>query len=135
MTFGEKLKALRLMKKMSQTDLGAVIGVNKRSVINYETGASFPRDMSIYSRIAELFDVTLDYLLTEREEFVAKAYAEGGSKGRSQAQALVAEAGALFAGGDLSDEDKDAVFYALQEAYWIAKQDNKKYASKRGKTT
>jgi transcriptional regulator with XRE-family HTH domain len=132
-TFGEKLKSLRKKAKMSQTSLGEAIGTTKRSVINYETGFSFPRDKSVYNKIAALFGVSVDYLMSERDEFIADAYAVGGSKGRLQAEELVHQAGALFAGGALSDEDKDAVFYALQEAYWIAKTDNKKYASKRTK--
>jgi len=131
MTFGEKLKELREGKNLSQTGLGKIIGVDRRTIINYETGKSFPRDINNYRKIAKWFGVTVDSLLSEHEEFTAKAYAEGGSRGKFEAEALIADAGALFAGGTLSDEDKDAVFYALQEAYWVAKQENKKYASKR----
>ena len=134
MTFGEKLKFLRLKEKMSQEELGLAIGVNKRSVINYETGKSFPRDTGVYGKIAKIFNVTTDYLLSEKEEFIAKAYAEGGVKGRKQAEALAAEVGSLFAGGRLSEVDKDAVFQAIQEAYWFAKSENKKYASKKRKS-
>ena len=136
MTFSEKLKQLRQKKGMTQEQLSEAIDVPKRSIVNYETGRSLPRDTNIYNRIAEFFKVSVDYLLSDKEEFIAKAYAEGGAKGKSQAEALVAEAGALFAGGSLSEEDKEAVFMALQEAYWVAKQDNRKYAPRlRGKKT
>ena len=131
MVFGEKLKELREKKNLSQSKLAEIIGVDRRTIINYETGKSFPRNMDNYRKIAGWFGVTIDYLLSERDEFVAKAYIEGGSRGKLEAEALVAEAGALFAGGSLSDEDKDAVFYALQEAYWLAKQENKKYSKNR----
>jgi len=132
MTFGIKLKELRENRDISQSKLGEIIGVDRRTIINYEAGKSFPRDMNNYRKLAKWFGVTTDYLLSEREEFVARAYIAGGTRGKIEADALVAEAGALFAGGSLSDEDKDAVFYALQEAYWIAKAENKKkYSSKK----
>ena len=34
----------------------------------------------------------------------------------------------LFAGGELSEEDRDEVAKAIQDAYWYAKERNKKYA-------
>ena len=43
---------------------------------------------------------------------------------------LVSEISGLFAGGELDEEEKDAVMAALTRAYWDAKEDNKKYASK-----
>ena len=127
MTFGEKLKDLREKKNLSQSKLAEIIGVDRRTIINYEVGKSFPRNMNNYRKLADWFGVTTDFLLSEREEFAAQAYIEGGKRGKLEAEALITEAGALFAGGSLSDEDKDAVFYALQEAYWIAKAENKKY--------
>lgn len=130
MTFGEKLKSLREGKNLSQSKLSEIIGVDRRTIINYEAGKSFPRNMDNYRKIAKWFGVTIDYLLSERDDFVANAYIEGGLRGKREAEALVAEAGALFAGGSLSDEDKDAVFHALQEAYWFAKAENKKYVKK-----
>ena len=38
---------------------------------------------------------------------------------------MVAGVSALFAGGELSENDKDAVMRALQDAYWMAKERNK----------
>ena len=49
---------------------------------------------------------------------------------------LVAGVSALFAGGELSENDKDAVMRALQDAYWMAKERNKeKYTPKKYKAT
>ena len=42
---------------------------------------------------------------------------------REAAERLVQQAGVLFAGGRLSEEDKDAVMRALQDAYWQARQE------------
>lgn len=47
---------------------------------------------------------------------------------------LVEEMGGLFAGGELSDDDIDGVMKAMQELYWKAKEDNKKYTPKKYKS-
>ena len=133
MGFGEKLRELRIKQRMTQAEFGEALGITARSVINYETGKRIPKDMGFYKKVSERFNVPLDSLINEHEEFAAKAYAEGGVKGKNQAETLISEAGALFAGGSLTDEDKEAVFMALQEAYWFAKNENKKYAATRKK--
>jgi hypothetical protein len=43
---------------------------------------------------------------------------------------LISEIQALFAGGELGEEDKEAVFQAITEAYIDAKEKNKKYRNK-----
>jgi transcriptional regulator with XRE-family HTH domain len=117
---------------MTQAQFADALGVTSRAIIYYETGQRIPKDMGFYKKVSEVFKVPLESLLSEREEFVVSAYAEGGLREMRKAEALVAEASALFAGGVLSDEDKDAVFYALQEAYWFAKTENKKKYTRRG---
>lgn len=37
----------------------------------------------------------------------------------------------LFAGGELDQDDMDEMMKAIQDAYWIAKEKNRKYVSKR----
>ena len=49
----------------------------------------------------------------------------------TQAEELVAELSGLFAGGELSERDKDAVMIALQKAYFDCKEDNRKYGRRR----
>ena len=43
---------------------------------------------------------------------------------------LVNELKALFSNGEIKDEDKDEMMKALQDAYWISKQKNKKKKDK-----
>ena len=43
----------------------------------------------------------------------------------------MAEVTGLFAGGELADEDLDEMMKGIQEAYWIAKENNKKYTPKK----
>lgn len=54
-----------------------------------------------------------------------------GSRGKRQAEELVNELSGMFAGGELSESDMDAVMIALQKAYFDCKKDNKKYTPKK----
>ncbi len=131
MKFGEKLKDLRKEKGLNQTALAKEIGVSLRTVISYEAGKSYPKKREIYSRLAEYFNLDINYFLTEDEEFIVNAEEKYGNRAAKQAAELVAEIGGLFAGGDLSEADKDAVMRSLQQAYWDAKEDNIKYTPKK----
>ena len=52
-------------------------------------------------------------------------------RGMAQAQELVSQLAGMFAGGDLSDQDREAVMRSLERAYWLAKEDNQKYTPKK----
>ncbi|PYG86699.1 DNA-binding XRE family transcriptional regulator [Ruminiclostridium sufflavum DSM 19573] len=131
MKFGEKLKDLRKEKGLNQTALAKEIGVSLRTVISYEAGKSYPKKREIYTRLAEYFDLDINYFLTEDEEFIVNAEEKYGNRAAKQAAELVTEIGGLFAGGELSEADKDAVMRSLQQAYWDAKEDNIKYTPKK----
>jgi len=133
MTFAEKLKAARLQAGISQERLAVELGVTKRTIINYENGQTLP-PIDLLPKIAKLFSMTVGTLITEDEEFVALANEQGGSKRAKEAEALVSEVSGLFAGGRLSDDEKDAVMRAIQNAYWIAKEESKrKYTPKKNR--
>ena len=48
-----------------------------------------------------------------------------------QALEMVNDIAAMWAGGEMDEEDMDAVMQAMQEAYWEAKKNNRKYVNKR----
>ncbi len=121
MTFGEKLQQARKAKGLSQADLAKLAGVGRKTIINYEQGTTYPQNRSIYKKLAEILDVDADYLHNENDDFIADAQAMHGTRGRRQAQELMSEVTGLFAGGDLSEEDKDEFLRAVQEAYWESK--------------
>ncbi|MGI6486503.1 MAG: helix-turn-helix transcriptional regulator [Thermoanaerobacterales bacterium] len=131
MKFGDKLRKLREQRNLTQSELSQKAGVSLRTVQYYESGKRYPQKREIYSTLADIFDVDVNYLLTEGEEFVAVAREEYGYRGAKGAEKLINGARALFAGGELSDEDKQAVLIALQEAYFEAKRENKKYTPKK----
>lgn len=127
MKFGDKLKELRAKKDLNQEDLAKAVGVSTRTIAGYESDGRYPRKRELYSKLADALGCSADYLLTEQEEFIAKAGDIYGSTGKKQAEEAVNVLSGMFAGGELSDDDRDAVFKALTDAYWDAKQDNKKY--------
>lgn len=133
MNFGEKVRKARRALGMTQIELAKKIGVTNRAITSYETGRSFPRTREGYRKLAEALQVDVNYLLSEDDAFISDAARKYGSRGRAEADRLVAQMGGLFAGGELTEEDKQAVFLALQEAYWDAKAENRKYGRRNSK--
>lgn len=131
MTFGERIRELRTQKSLTQPQLADSIGVSVRTVKSYELGTSLPKTRETYQKLAEFFDVNINYLLAEDEQFILDAGATYGSRGKQQAHALIAEVSGLFAGGDIAEEDMDEMMKAIQDAYWIAKEKNRKYTPKK----
>jgi methanogenic corrinoid protein MtbC1 len=70
--FSTRLRELRATRKLRQKDLAEKLGVAQTTVANYEQGSRFPGEQML-ERIADFFDVSLDYLLgrsgpNDREE-------------------------------------------------------------------
>lgn len=131
MKFGEKLRDLRQENGLTQAELAEKAGISLRTISYYESGTTYPKNRNIYKTLADILGVDVNYLRNEGDEFITSARQKYGYRGAKQAEELVAEVGGLFAGGDLSEEDKDAVMQALQQAYWDAKEENKKYTPKK----
>ena len=123
MTFGEKIRNLRIACKMTQEQLAAETGIAKRSIIIYESGQRPPKMEKIYEAFREFFNVPIDFLKVEREDDFDKCaeYAYGTS-GKKQAEDLANKIAGLFAGGKVSVEDADKVMLVLQKAYWEIKE-------------
>lgn len=124
MTFGEKIKTLRKERGMTQKDLAEALGLSLRTISNYETGGLRPRHDATYDALAALFHVPKTYFFTEEDAFISAAEARWGKSGADDARELVDGVIGLFAGGRLDEEDKQAVFEAIQEAYFRAKLEN-----------
>lgn len=62
-SFGNFISAMRERSGLSQYQLGALVGVSDKAVSKWENGVSKPR-LSKVRRLAEVFDVSVDELLT-----------------------------------------------------------------------
>ena len=122
MTFGKKLKNLRIGIGKTQEELSEDVGISKRTIINYEAGQTDVKSEKTYIKLAEYFNTPVDFWKEEKDDDFQKAaeYAYG-KKGKNTADRLVSEVAGLFAGGSLSAEDTDKMMLALQDAYWQVK--------------
>ena len=141
MTFGDKVKNARLALNLSQTELAERIGITERSIYSYEQAGIIPRT-TVLKKLADSLGVTVAYLMDKKETdkqknideelFLANARNEYGYKGAREAQAIIEQASALFAGGELEDGAKDIFFQSLMEVYLESKAEaSKKFSSKR----
>jgi methanogenic corrinoid protein MtbC1 len=60
--FATRLRELRAAASLRQKDLADALGVAQTTIANYEQGARFPDETNL-RRIADHFDVSLDYLM------------------------------------------------------------------------
>ncbi|MBR4224756.1 MAG: hypothetical protein IKR73_08105, partial [Oscillospiraceae bacterium] len=72
------------------------------------------------------FGTDISFWKENRErDFETAADVAYGAEGKIQAHRLLESAAGLFAGGSLSDEDKEEVYLALQRIYWEVKEEKK----------
>ena len=60
--FGDKLRALRMEKKLTQNDLAARLGIVGASVSSYEKSKQYP-SVEVLIQLCQIFDVSADYLI------------------------------------------------------------------------
>ena len=65
-----RYKEARLNKGMSQEEVARLLGITQQAYANYERGARKP-DPDTLNKIADVFEVTTDYLLGRDEPRVA----------------------------------------------------------------
>lgn len=131
MTLGEKLREARAKKKVTQAQAAEGIGVSLRTYKSYELGQSFPQNRGYYEKLADYYQLDINYLLTDDKDFILTAGDSFGYRGRREAAELVQNVIALFAGGQLSEEDQNLAMQAIQQAYFDAKTENKKFTPKK----
>lgn len=116
--FSKRLKYLRKMNGMTQKELAEELGLTLRTIQNYELGASLPRSKATVARISEFFDVPVSSLFEADDFYVLEAEKKSGKEAGSEMRVLLSDMSALFAGGKLTDEDKDMVMKTINDLYW-----------------
>ncbi len=64
--FCERLNELRKAEKLTQRDMAEKLNIVQPSYIRYENGTAEPSQETLI-KIAEIFDVSVDYLLGRKE--------------------------------------------------------------------
>jgi transcriptional regulator with XRE-family HTH domain len=131
MEFNEKIRNARMAKGWTQKDLAQATGMALRTIQNYELGARLPKKRDTYLALAKALDINEEVLLDDNASFVLRANERYGSRGARQAWDMVADIAAMWSGGEMDEEDMDSIMQAMQEAYWEAKKNNRKYVPKK----
>lgn len=138
-TLSERIKQLRKEKDLTQEEFGKIFGIVKSTVSLYENNKSTPDD-EIKKKIAEYFDVSLDYLmgnsdirnpynnqaLTKKDE---KDIAKDLEKTLNRLE--TSQDGLMFDGEALDDETRELLKISLENSMRLAKQIAKKYTPKK----
>lgn len=135
MEFGDKIRRLRLEKGLTQTELADKLGMCFRSICGYEIGDRVPRPATL-AKLADFFNVSVSYLSDpdctdrnegiERDPYVTEARNRYGNSGAMDLDGLLQANQAAFAGGELSDKQKDKFFQAITEMYFACKEESSK---------
>ena len=133
-TTGEKIRDRRITLDMTQNALADKMGVTIRTISSYETAGAKPRGQNL-RKLSAILGVSEVYLLNDEIEdetygleeapYIESARAIYGKKGATDVEQLLTQTRAMFAGGDVPEEDKELFFQAVTEAYFA----NKKRAS------
>lgn len=130
MTFSDKIKRSREVAGLTQEELAALVGVSRRTITAYECTNAVARRSTV-TKLAGALKVSVRFLTDdactdpladiEKDAHVEEARRLYGSAGARDVDALLNENAALFAGGELSQEEKDAFFEAIMRAYVACK--------------
>lgn len=116
--FAEKMKQLRNRKGATQQEVANALGITLRTVQNYEMGASLPKKRETIKNIAAYYSVPVSALLSEEDYYIYEAEQRGGEEDARHLYTLLADMSALFAGGRVSEEDRNTVMKTLTDLYW-----------------
>ncbi len=129
--FAEKVREGRSRLRISQKELGVRIGISTRAVAAYESGQSKPHSSRLI-KLAEVLGVSEEYLRRdeiedpsyglEQQPYVDEIRREYGEKAAREIRFLMERNAALFAGGAIPQEAKDAYFESVMEAYLKCKE-------------
>lgn len=135
MTFSDKIKRSRELAELTQQQLADEVGVSRRTIVSYETTDAKARTSTI-RKLAKALHVSYDYLSNddvtdplqgvEKMEHIDTVRERFGNSAAQEMDELLERNAALFAGGELSEEAKDAFFTAVTKAYLLCKEEARK---------
>ncbi|QLL70258.1 helix-turn-helix domain-containing protein [Lactobacillus sp. 3B(2020)] len=108
MNIGSKIKDLRKASRMSQTDLGKLVHVSQQTITAWENNKAEPASSAII-KLAEVFNVTTDYLLGRPEK--------GNSNYTDEDLEEALDRAHSFSGKPLSDHDRKVAKDVLRSLF------------------
>lgn len=136
MALGERLKKARNDKGFTQIEAAKKLGVTNGALSGYERNYRDP-DTSMLKHMAELYEVSLDYLLGNKtsnnnETVISKKDERDIAKRMDELREdLSSSTGLLFNGEPMSEEAKESLLEAMEFGIRLAKKNNKKFIPKK----
>ena len=115
-SFTEKVREHRGRLGLSQQQLAEKAGIGVRTLTYYECGKRFPQAAQLY-KLAKALGVSTEYLKNDNIEDP-----NYGIERMDYVEEMLRKNQALFAGGTISEEAKDAYFQAVMKAYLECKE-------------
>ena len=139
-TIGDKVKALRLSKKITLTELSRASGLSDRAIRYIENNERQP-SVDAVKKLSAALEVETSYFIdddvfqeeTAKEEILERAKKLYGNHGMAQARRIYESAKGLYAGGQLNEEEQDEFRDLMMELFFETKEDAKKYTPKKYK--
>lgn len=128
MIFQDRLKQMRKQSGLTQAELASKVGVTTRTIQNYELGNRKPSNMDVVQKLADTLGTNTAYLLGSAGAYIVEAHQKAGASAARDIDQLVSEITGMFAGGKLTEDALEGAMKALNDAFWLAKEKNKKYS-------
>lgn len=142
--FKDKVRDHRGQLGLSQKQLAEKAGIGYRTIITYEAGDRFPQAAQLY-KLAKALGVSTEYLKDDsiedptygldRMEYVEEMRKKEGRRESLDLEKMLQQNQALFAGGTVSEEAKDAYFQAVMKAYIECKESARQTFGPKGTAT
>ena len=123
---------------MTLTALSRASGLSDRAIRYIENNERQP-SVDAIKKLSAALEVGTDYFMDDdlflqelhKEEVLAQAKEKYGSRGMAQARAVYESAKALYAGGRLNEDERDAFRDLMLEMFFDSKEEAKKYTPKK----
>ncbi|MBX6333744.1 helix-turn-helix domain-containing protein [Candidatus Saccharibacteria bacterium] len=128
MTLGNRLRALREKRKLTQKELAEKLNIPNQNISNYERDFRQP-DYETLQTLADFFDVTTDYLLgrsSNLPQLTKKDEKDIAKKMESILEEMDSDTALAFDGEPMDEETRELVRAAIESNLRLAKQIAKK---------
>ena len=127
-----------MSKKITLAALSRSSGLSDRAIRYIENNERQP-GIDAIKKLSAALDVSTSYFMdddlfqeeVDKEEVLAEAKEKYGSRGKAQAERIYQQTQALFAGGQLSEEDRSAFRDLMIDLFFETKEEAKKYTPKK----
>jgi transcriptional regulator with XRE-family HTH domain len=116
-TLGQRLRIARKNKGYSQVYVREITGINNKTLSSYETDYSKP-DIDTLAKLAELYEVSLDYLITGKEEEKKEDKSGVCEEVCSELRELLRKSDIALDGIPLTEEERLQIDAVLTALFW-----------------